>query len=50
MKLPGLRGEGKAILRKVFEDLIPVENQRIAKKGFNVPLGAWMDEARPILR
>jgi asparagine synthase (glutamine-hydrolysing) len=42
LKLPGLRGEGKAILRKVFEDLIPVENQRIAKKGFNVPLGAWM--------
>jgi hypothetical protein len=33
--------EGKAILRKVFEDLIPVENQRIAKKGFNVPL-RWM--------
>ncbi len=32
----------KMILRKAFADLIPKENLRVPKKGFNVPLGAWM--------
>jgi asparagine synthase (glutamine-hydrolysing) len=32
----------KLILREAFADLIPVENQKVAKKGFNVPLGNWM--------
>jgi asparagine synthase (glutamine-hydrolysing) len=35
-------GESKSIMRKAFADLIPVENLRMPKKGFNVPLGAWM--------
>jgi asparagine synthase (glutamine-hydrolysing) len=34
--------ESKAILRDTFADLIPRENRRMQKKGFNVPLGAWM--------
>jgi len=38
-----LNGAGsKVILREAFSDLIPVENLRAPKKGFNVPLGAWM--------
>jgi asparagine synthase (glutamine-hydrolysing) len=38
-----LRGrESKAIQRAAFADLIPPENLRLLKKGFNVPLGAWM--------
>jgi asparagine synthase (glutamine-hydrolysing) len=40
MKLRG--GESKSILRRAFADLIPEENLRIPKKGFNVPLGVWM--------
>jgi asparagine synthase (glutamine-hydrolysing) len=32
----------KAIMRDTFADLIPKENLRMQKKGFNVPLGAWM--------
>jgi len=32
----------KMIMRKAFADLIPVENLRVPKKGFNLPLGAWM--------
>lgn len=36
------RSGSKAILRKAFADLIPEENLRIPKKGFNVPLGSWM--------
>ncbi len=32
----------KQILRRAFADLIPSENQKIPKKGFNVPLGNWM--------
>jgi asparagine synthase (glutamine-hydrolysing) len=32
----------KAIVRDAFADLIPRENLRLEKKGFNVPLGAWM--------
>ena len=36
------RGEGKLIQRRAFADLIPPENRRAPKKGFNVPLGAWM--------
>jgi asparagine synthase (glutamine-hydrolysing) len=32
----------KAIVRDAFADLIPRENLRMQKKGFNVPLGAWM--------
>ncbi len=38
------RGGSKQVLRRAFADLIPVENRRIPKKGFNVPLGAWMRE------
>ncbi len=40
LKLRG--GESKSIMRRAFADLIPAENQRLPKKGFNVPLGAWM--------
>ena len=32
----------KMILRRAFADLIPAQNRRSPKKGFNVPLGAWM--------
>ncbi|MCI0660975.1 MAG: asparagine synthase (glutamine-hydrolyzing) [Acidobacteria bacterium] len=32
----------KMIMRNAFADLIPVENLRAPKKGFNLPLGAWM--------
>ena len=32
----------KQILRRAFAHLIPPENQKIPKKGFNVPLGNWM--------
>src|SRR5262245_2048745 len=32
----------KAALRRTFSDLFPVENLRVPKKGFNVPLGVWM--------
>lgn len=32
----------KQILRHAFADLIPEENRLIPKKGFNLPLGAWM--------
>jgi asparagine synthase (glutamine-hydrolysing) len=38
-----LNGAGsKVILRRAFADLIPPENLRAPKKGFNVPLGNWM--------
>jgi asparagine synthase (glutamine-hydrolysing) len=38
-----LNGAGsKVILRRAFADLIPPENLRAPKKGFNVPLGKWM--------
>ncbi|MEO6723938.1 MAG: asparagine synthase (glutamine-hydrolyzing) [Blastocatellia bacterium] len=36
------RGGSKMILRQTFADLIPQENLRAPKKGFNVPLGSWM--------
>jgi len=36
------RGESKAIMRRAFAGLIPPANLRVAKKGFNAPLGAWM--------
>ncbi|NOT63415.1 MAG: asparagine synthase (glutamine-hydrolyzing) [Acidobacteria bacterium] len=36
------RRGSKQILRRAFADLIPLENQRVPKKGFNVPLGNWM--------
>ncbi len=32
----------KVIMRNAFADLIPAENLRAPKKGFNVPLGSWM--------
>lgn len=35
-------GVGKAIQRRAFADLIPQANLDVPKKGFNVPLGAWM--------
>lgn len=40
MKLRG--GDGKAILREAFADLIPPANRKMEKRGFNIPLGAWM--------
>jgi asparagine synthase (glutamine-hydrolysing) len=40
LKLKG--GVSKAIQRRAFADLIPAENLRVPKKGFNVPLGVWM--------
>jgi asparagine synthase (glutamine-hydrolysing) len=40
LKLRG--GVSKAIQRAAFADLIPPENLNVPKKGFNVPLGAWM--------
>jgi asparagine synthase (glutamine-hydrolysing) len=36
------RKGSKVILRETFADLIPTENLRAPKKGFNVPLGSWM--------
>lgn len=36
------RAGSKTILRKTFADLIPPENLKAPKKGFNVPLGGWM--------
>jgi asparagine synthase (glutamine-hydrolysing) len=36
------RAGSKMIMRRAFADLIPVENLRAPKKGFNVPLGSWM--------
>lgn len=36
------RAGSKTILRTTFADLIPPENLRAPKKGFNVPLGGWM--------
>ena len=35
-------GRGKLILKETFADLIPEENVRAAKRGFNFPLAAWM--------
>lgn len=35
-------GKGKAILKEVFADLLPEENIRAPKKGFNFPLAVWM--------
>lgn len=35
-------GGSKMIMRRAFADLIPPENLRAPKKGFNVPLGNWM--------
>jgi len=32
----------KVIMRRAFAGLIPPENLRAPKKGFNVPLGSWM--------
>lgn len=32
----------KQALRRAFADLIPAENRRLPKKGFNLPLGSWM--------
>jgi len=38
-----LNGAGsKVIMRRAFAGLIPPENLRAPKKGFNVPLGSWM--------
>ena len=35
-------GNSKRILKETFADLLPAENARAAKKGFNFPLAAWM--------
>jgi asparagine synthase (glutamine-hydrolysing) len=32
----------KAILKETFADLLPEENSRAAKRGFNFPLAVWM--------
>ncbi len=38
-----LRGrQSKIILKEAFADLLPVENARAPKKGFNFPLAVWM--------
>ncbi len=36
------RRGSKVAMRRAFADLIPPENARVPKKGFNVPLGVWM--------
>jgi asparagine synthase (glutamine-hydrolysing) len=36
------RAGSKMVMREAFADLIPEENLRAPKKGFNVPLGVWM--------
>lgn len=36
------RHGGKLLLRQAFADLIPPANRQLPKKGFNLPLGAWM--------
>jgi len=36
------RAGSKVIMRRAFADLIPPQNLRAPKKGFNVPLGNWM--------
>lgn len=36
------RGKSKIILKEAFADLLPATNRRAPKKGFNVPLAAWM--------
>jgi asparagine synthase (glutamine-hydrolysing) len=41
-KLKLNRAGSKMIMRRAFADLIPAENMRAPKKGFNVPLGNWM--------
>lgn len=35
------RGTSKAVLKKEFADILPVENVRRAKMGFAVPVGRW---------
>jgi asparagine synthase (glutamine-hydrolysing) len=35
-------GKGKAILKEIFADLLPQENLKAPKKGFNFPLAVWM--------
>lgn len=35
-------GNSKRILKDAFADLLPAENARAPKKGFNFPLAAWM--------
>jgi asparagine synthase (glutamine-hydrolysing) len=38
-----LRGrKGKAILKEMFADMLPEENIKAPKKGFNFPLAVWM--------
>ena len=36
------RAGSKVIMRRAFADLIPPQNLRTPKKGFNVPLSNWM--------
>jgi asparagine synthase (glutamine-hydrolysing) len=35
-------GQGKAILKDTFAELLPEANQQLPKKGFNAPLAQWM--------
>ncbi|HEV7861017.1 MAG TPA: asparagine synthase (glutamine-hydrolyzing) [Pyrinomonadaceae bacterium] len=35
-------GKGKAILKDMFADMLPAENIKAPKKGFNFPLAVWM--------
>ena len=36
------RGRGKRILKEAFADLLPAENYKAPKRGFNFPLSVWM--------
>jgi asparagine synthase (glutamine-hydrolysing) len=47
-KLRGRRG--KAVLRRAFRELLPVENVQRPKMGFAVPVGEWLrGPLRPLL-
>ena len=35
-------GEGKWILRRILEDMVPKENWDRPKQGFSVPIGQWL--------
>jgi asparagine synthase (glutamine-hydrolysing) len=35
-------GEGKRILRRAFADRLPADASRAPKKGFEVPIAAWL--------
>jgi asparagine synthase (glutamine-hydrolysing) len=48
--LPGLRGDGKNLLRAALRDVLPPEVLRRRKHGFAVPVSEWLrDPLRPLL-